>query len=387
MRVLVRFAAATMMALSLAACTDRDQTLLQPTGPDSGVQGNFIPRPPVTKLGPDQFISIASGGNSNCATRMDRTVYCWGADDFGQVGRWANATCYSSSNVQTPCVKIDAPQVQQRAAGALVGRRRVHPRVRDRGHELPGLLLGERQLGEVGAAPGQQSTSYGVTPVTGSRMYSQMGRPIDVRDDVLLRRDLLLGHRLRWARRSVVAHPGSELPVERHLRWPESRLRRPNKGHLGRAAVLRREYVRTGRTADRYEPGDVQQPGRWRSDREGEHGALHDVRRSELERFGAVLRVQLLGPARQRNGRLVDEHGNSADGRERDDSARRAACDYHACAIADDKSAWCWGYNVNGQLGNNSLVDSSTPVQVGGGHTYRAVSAGQFHSCGSARTT
>jgi prepilin-type N-terminal cleavage/methylation domain-containing protein len=35
-----------------------------------------------------------------------------------------------------------------------------------------------------------------------------------------------------------------------------------------------------------------------------------------------------------------------------------------ACAIASDNKAYCWGYNANGQLGNNSTTDSSVPVAV-----------------------
>lgn len=35
----------------------------------------------------------------------------------------------------------------------------------------------------------------------------------------------------------------------------------------------------------------------------------------------------------------------------------------HTCAIADGQ-AYCWGYNVNGELGNKSFTDSSVPVKV-----------------------
>ncbi|MBI2810789.1 MAG: hypothetical protein HYX67_08185 [Candidatus Melainabacteria bacterium] len=35
------------------------------------------------------------------------------------------------------------------------------------------------------------------------------------------------------------------------------------------------------------------------------------------------------------------------------------------CAIrGSDNTAWCWGYNGNGMLGNNSTTNSSVPVQV-----------------------
>jgi len=36
----------------------------------------------------------------------------------------------------------------------------------------------------------------------------------------------------------------------------------------------------------------------------------------------------------------------------------------NACAIASDNQAYCWGYNLYGQLGNNSTAQSLVPVAV-----------------------
>lgn len=42
---------------------------------------------------------------------------------------------------------------------------------------------------------------------------------------------------------------------------------------------------------------------------------------------------------------------------------------FHTCGITNDtnKSLYCWGYNNDGQLGNNSTTRSLVPVQVLGG--------------------
>ena len=37
---------------------------------------------------------------------------------------------------------------------------------------------------------------------------------------------------------------------------------------------------------------------------------------------------------------------------------------YHSLAVGSDGNAWAWGYNNNGQLGNNSYSSSSVPVRV-----------------------
>ncbi len=54
----------------------------------------------------------------------------------------------------------------------------------------------------------------------------------------------------------------------------------------------------------------------------------------------------------------------------------------HTCAVTQDGAAYCWGRNVDGQLGDGSNATSPVPVAVSGELRFVAVSAGNFHSCG-----
>ena len=36
----------------------------------------------------------------------------------------------------------------------------------------------------------------------------------------------------------------------------------------------------------------------------------------------------------------------------------------HTCGIRGDGTAWCWGSNGYGELGDGTTTDSATPVQV-----------------------
>ena len=39
---------------------------------------------------------------------------------------------------------------------------------------------------------------------------------------------------------------------------------------------------------------------------------------------------------------------------------------YNTCALTDTGTAWCWGYNINGQLGDGTTTTSTAPLQVSG---------------------
>lgn len=54
----------------------------------------------------------------------------------------------------------------------------------------------------------------------------------------------------------------------------------------------------------------------------------------------------------------------------------------HSCALTKDGAVKCWGYNYSGQLGDGTLTDRLTPVEVKGLTTgVQAVFVGGHHSC------
>lgn len=55
----------------------------------------------------------------------------------------------------------------------------------------------------------------------------------------------------------------------------------------------------------------------------------------------------------------------------------------HTCGVAEDGAAWCWGDNVEGQLGTGSTAGSALPVRVTGGLSFRSVAAAEARSCGT----
>jgi len=68
----------------------------------------------------------------------------------------------------------------------------------------------------------------------------------------------------------------------------------------------------------------------------------------------------------------------------------------YACGLTSSGSAYCWGDNFLGQLGNGTTTGpdvcwrsnpcTASPVPVAGGLTFDSVSAGPFHMCGLTTT-
>ena len=66
-----------------------------------------------------------------------------------------------------------------------------------------------------------------------------------------------------------------------------------------------------------------------------------------------------------------------------EDALLVSAGSYHTCAIMSDRTVMCWGDNWNGQLGDGTNSDRSTPVEISIPSNSSAVSldAGSMHTC------
>jgi alpha-tubulin suppressor-like RCC1 family protein len=54
----------------------------------------------------------------------------------------------------------------------------------------------------------------------------------------------------------------------------------------------------------------------------------------------------------------------------------------HACGLAQDNRAYCWGSNGVGALGDGTMNDHYTPVAVAGGLHFKQLDAGSDYTCG-----
>ena len=61
-----------------------------------------------------------------------------------------------------------------------------------------------------------------------------------------------------------------------------------------------------------------------------------------------------------------------------------SAGNVHTCGVTTRGEAYCWGYNVWGQLGDGTTIQRSVPVRVAGRLRFTGVDAGSYFSCGVA---
>jgi alpha-tubulin suppressor-like RCC1 family protein len=56
------------------------------------------------------------------------------------------------------------------------------------------------------------------------------------------------------------------------------------------------------------------------------------------------------------------------------------SADEHSLAVKTDGTLWAWGKGVYGQLGDGTTVNKSSPVQIGSLTNWSSVSGGEIHS-------
>jgi|SRR5450759_319039 len=88
------------------------------------------------------------------------------------------------------------------------------------------------------------------------------------------------------------------------------------------------------------------------------------------------------------NGRLGD---NTTTGRSTPVAVQQGSATFtsitggrhHTCGLTSAGAGYCWGYNLYGQLGDNTTTDRWLPVVVQqGGVTFSSITAGVDHTCG-----
>jgi alpha-tubulin suppressor-like RCC1 family protein len=278
------------------------------------VGGTFSSPQSVTVPSSTGWSSLGLGGDHSCALRSDSSLYCWGRNDYGQLGDGTTTDRSSPTHIGT-------------ATWTAVSGGYAFTCGIQTGSAL--YCWGENDMGQLGlGVVGEQHTPTQVGTATWSATLARGGSP------------RMISCAIRAADSTLWC-------------W----------GDLG-PQVLR--------------PTQVGTDGTWSGLATGFFGAACGVRTDgTLWCWGTNLWGQLgLGNAASRVAPTQVTSPSSTGW------SAVAAGARHVCALRGD-TLWCWGYNAEGEIGNNTTTNQPTAVQVTvpAATGWASVSAGFADTC------
>lgn len=290
----------------------------------NGTSDAFSSRPVDVNQLPAPAISISAGAGHTCAVLQNGETYCWGANDYGELG--VGTTVESRVPVKVPGIS-DATTISSGNS---------HSCVITQAEEI--LCWGQNEFGQLGDGTLEnRSSPVSVTSLAGviemdagdrhtcARTRTSSGTPGQSRT-------------FCWGSNEIFA-----TGVSSQTSFVTTPVERPG---LADAAELNAGWHTN---CVRMTSGEVQC---WGNNREGTLGDGTTTSTSALR--------QVIG--------LSDAQSITVGGG-------------HACAIRTSKDVVCWGMNTAGQLGNDVRVFSDRPVPVAGLSDAASVVAGYRYTC------
>lgn len=324
----------------------------------------------VTALTVGQFAQVSTGGNSTCGITTAGAAYCWGNNQYGQLGNGATTNSPSPTKV---------------AGGITFG-----------SVSVGGLFEFSCGLSTAGAAYCWGYDDYGQL---GNGKFSTSATPVAVSTGVIFKQ-LSAGEgghvcgldnngaAFCWGYNSngqlgqgAVAFSATPLAVTGGLTFTAI-----SAGANGQTCG-----IATGGTAYC-----------WGSNQNGElgngttasssapvpvSGGL--IFKSINVGFASTCGITTSGAAYCWGDNTYGELGNGTSTSSRTPVAASgglsfssiAVGDAFACGLVSTGAAYCWGYGTQGQLGNGTVIKSVTPTAVLGGITFASISAGYGNAC------
>jgi alpha-tubulin suppressor-like RCC1 family protein len=309
------------LLLITLACRDGAES---PTAPDTpgafATAGSFL-----------VFAQISAGNNHGCGVTTDARLYCWGANDAGQVGDGTTTTRLA------PVPVGGALRFHQVSTGFHMT---CAVTTDDRA-----FCWGHNAVGELG--DGTTTSRLSPAAVTG-------------------------GHRFRRVDAGL-EHACAVTTADRGFCWGDNRQGQLGIGnntgpetniygaHSSKPVAVTGGLAFRHLTTGRNHSCGVTTDNRvfcWGYNRYGQVG----------DGSGGWLKVRPVRVADTRQYRQVD-----------------AGRDF-TCAVTTGDRAFCWGYGAVGALGNGTRSSARQPAPVSGGLGFERVSAGDFHTCAETTT-
>ncbi len=347
---------------------------------------------PWQKPDPEELVEITAGNAHTCVRKRNGNVYCWGRDDLGQAGRSPNATCTS-----TPDNCVDRPSrvydYGGLAAATQIDAGDNHTCALDSAGKA--YCWGSMSDGQVGA--GYTGSVSEPLPVSGGLTFTSISAGTS--DSCGTTADGLFC----WG-----------FPLPSGPQFQPSWLT-PVRVYSATGLAPTGVSVGFGHVCAQWVSGSYRETNCWGRNWEGQTGSTPSpftlLGQGPFGVPSDALRVTTQGTFTcvDRPGPSVLCFGAGKDGQLGNGMAVNSFTpqqvggatllgfppmalsgvstgQFHACALDPAGAAYCWGNGNYGQLGNGlsargAGISSSMPAAVVGGLTFKAIAAGQRHTC------
>ncbi|MBK8480180.1 MAG: hypothetical protein IPL40_03225 [Proteobacteria bacterium] len=287
--------------------------------------GDTVARALPTRVGDASWSSVSCGRFHSCAIRSDRSLWCWGGSALGQVGGGAREAALTPAPLGFEASTVEAGDWH---SCAIASDARL-------------WCWGFNAFGRLG--DGSEDDALRPVAIDGGQAYRAISaggsHTCGIREDGTL-----------WC-------------------WGLNA-----QGQLGHASAETCSMGRSDAPCS-LRPGVTSAVGDWLSVAAGAgHSCgLRAGRRAAC--WGDGVDGQLGLGAQVTRASTPGELG--------DDWAAVVAGGFHSCGLRQDGTLWCWGRHASGQLGVGGLASEAfAPLQTGSESAWEAVAAGASGSCG-----
>ncbi len=285
------------------------------------------PKTPQLVVNLSDAVSIAAGGYTTCAIRADTSVWCWGGGVAGQAGPGVHNPSPISTHISFPVV---IPNVTNAVSLSM-------------NYTSSCAVLQDRSVKCWGANTGVTGNPLAESAVTVSSVGNAAAMSLGYSHACVLKADTSVACWGSYSHLGAAGPQSAPVAILDASNNPLTNVLAVTSG-LDHSCALK-------------EDGTV---FCWGLD---DKGQLGDGLNADRAAAAPVLAVSVGAAFTQAASQSIAVGG------------------HHTCAIRVDGTVMCWGYNANGQLGDGSTVNSSTPIAVNIPGGVSAIAAGFYHTC------
>lgn len=322
-----------------------------------------------------------AGGQAGCRIELDKTLWCWGANDSGQLGLGGPLVVDPDPEIEPMQVGTDADWVDVSQGGSMLPNNAHACGIRG----TTAYCWGANGQGELGNDGVGAETSPVL--VAGGLAWQSVSAGFNHTCGITTSGTLYCWGDDDFGQLGIGGTGDKDVPVQVGT---DGNWKSVSAGYTGTCAVKNvgtlycwgfnpRGQLGSGDRVDHTTPNQVGTDTNWASVTNGEGYTCATRTTGTLWCWGPASNGEL-GNGVTLNDTTTDELSPHQVGVATTWKSVSAGSG-QACATNTAGEVWCWGYNFEGQVGDGTQVVKSTPVKVGTATDWATLSAGGIHTC------